>query len=32
MLTVIGDKKLKWREVKSGVLQGSVLALIMFLV
>ena len=32
MRTVVKDEKSEWREVKSGVLQGSVLAPIMFLV
>ena len=31
MKTVIKDEKSEWREVKSGVPQGSVLAPIMFL-
>ena len=30
MRTVVKDEKSEWKEVKSGVLQGSVLALIMF--
>ena len=32
MRTVVKDEKSEWREVKSGVSQGSVLAPIMFLV
>ena len=32
MRLVVKDGKLKWRELKSGVAQGSVLATIMYLV